>query len=447
MYQLKLKHSNSKPILTFEGMVDCIKEIGSSFKDKRTGKNTRYEMQDIVLSAFSVFYLQCPSFLSYQQDMEQAQGNNNARTLFGIEVIPTDNHIRTLLDPEEPKKLFPVFHEVFHGLEQADSLDGFRGGMKQLLFAFDGVEYHRSSKVHCDCCKVTEHSNGKKSYSHGMVTAVMVKSGSPHVIDLPPEFIVPQDGHEKQDSEQAAIKRWLSVHAKAYSKYGVTILGDDLYAHQPTCERILQEQMHFIFTCKPSSHKTLYENLEGLRKTALLDVIEVVRWTGRRREYDRYSFCNELPLRDGKDALKVNWCELTTTDSSGEVLYYNAFITDHKIHERNVAAVVEDGRARWKTENENNNTLKRQSYNLAHNFGHGEHHLSNVLVTLNLIAFLCHTVLAMTSETYQKIREKLGARKKFFEHIRTLIQYILFEGWEALLAFMMNKLKLRSNTT
>ena len=379
--------------------------------------------------------------------MEHEQGNNNARTLFGIEVIPTDNHTHTLLDAEEPKKLFPVFNEVFHGLEQSGSLDGFRGCMKQLLFAFDGVEYHRSNKVHCERCKVTEHCNGKKSYSHGMVTAVMVKSGCPHVIDLPPEFIVPQDGHEKQDSEQAAIKRWLLVHAKAYAKYGVTILGDDLYAHQPTCERIIQEQMHFIFTCKPSSHKTLYENVEGLRQTELLEVVEVVRWTGRRGEYDRYSFCNELPLRDGKDALNVNWCELTTTDSTGTILYYNAFITDHKIDEKSVTAIVEDGRSRWKTENENNNTLKRQGYNLDHNFGHGECNLSNVLVTLNLLAFLCHTILAMTSESYQKIRKKLGARKKFFEHIRTLTQYILFDSWDSLLTFMMSKLKLPCNTT
>ena len=379
--------------------------------------------------------------------MESEQGNNNARTLFGIENIPTDNHTRQLLDIEESKKLFPIFTEVFHGLEAEDLLNGFRGGLNQLLFAFDGVEHHRSNKTHCGQCKVTEYSNGTKSYSHGMVTAVMVKPGCPHVIDLPPEFMVPQDGHDKQDSEQAAIKRWLSTYGRDYSKYGVTILGDDLYSHQPICEQIIQENMHFIFTCKPSSHKTAYEYIEGLRKTELLDVVEVVRWTGKRREYDRYCFCNAIPLRDGKDALEVNWCELTTTDSSGKVLYYNAFITDHKIHKNNVGSIVEDGRARWKTENENNNTLKKHGYNLAHNYGHGEHNLSNMLATLNLIAFLSHTILAMTSEAYQKIRKKLGARKKFFEHIRTLTHYILFESWDFLLSFMMKKLKLSLNTT
>jgi hypothetical protein len=438
---------SDKSILTFEGLTNRLREIGGAFKDKRRGKNKQYDMSDVVMSAFSVFYLQCPSFLSYQETMENTQGNNNARTLFGIEKIPSDNHTRDLLDVEDPKTLFPIFHDVFHGLEQANLLNGLRGSLNNLLFAFDGVEYHRSTKVHCDQCKVFEHSNGRKSYAHSMVTAVIVKPGCPHVIDLPPEFIVPQDGHDKQDSEHAAIKRWLTTYAKDYEKYGVTILGDDLYSCQPVCQLVLEQKLHFIFTCKPGSHKILYENIEGLRKTEFLDVIEVSRWTGMRREYDRYCFSNDLDLRDSKDALKVNWCELTTTDSEGNILYHNAFITDHKIHQNNVAAIIEDGRARWKTENENNNTLKKQGYNLEHNFGHGDKNLSNVLVTLNLIAFLCHTILAMTSEAYQKIRKKLGARKKFFEHIRTLTHYMLFDSWELLLSFMMKKLKLSFDTT
>lgn len=434
-------------ILTFDGIIHRIKQLGSTFKDKRRGKNKQYEMQDIVLSAFSIFYLQCPSFLSYQETMESEQGNNNARTLFGIEKIPSDNHVRDLLDVEDPKTLFPIFHDAFHGLEKANLLDGLRGSLKNLLFAFDGVEYHRSTKVHCDQCKVFEHSNGTKSYAHSMVTAVIVKPGCPHVIDLPPEFIVPQDGHDKQDSEHAAIKRWLLTYAKHYKKYDVTILGDDLYACQPVCQVVLDQKLHFIFTCKPSSHKTLYENIEGLKKTELLEVVGISRWTGKHREYDKYCFSNELNLRNSEDTLKVNWCELTTTDAHGKVLYHNAYITDHKIHQDNVAAIIEDGRARWKTENENNNTLKKHGYNLDHNFGHGEKNLANVLVTLNLIAFLCHTILAMTSEAYRKIRKKLGARKKFFEHIRTLTHYILFDDWASLLSFMMKKLKLSLDTT
>ncbi len=136
--------SNSmlKPILTFDGMASMISRIAGQFKDKRTGDNKKYAMEDFVLSAFSTFYLQCLSFLSYQQAMETDQGNNNARTLFGIEQIPSDNQIRSMLDEETPDILFPMFNAIFDGLEEAKLLDAFRGSFGDLLFAFDGVEHH-----------------------------------------------------------------------------------------------------------------------------------------------------------------------------------------------------------------------------------------------------------------------------------------------------------------
>src|SRR5262249_2875839 len=133
-----------KSFLTFNGIVEKIKTIGDSFKDKRKGVNTQYDMRDVVLSAFSVFYLQSPSFLSYQQEIENEHSNNNARTLFGIEQIPSDNHIRQLLDEETPERLFPIFEAAFAGLEETGHLDNFRGYLGDLLIAFDGVEHHRS---------------------------------------------------------------------------------------------------------------------------------------------------------------------------------------------------------------------------------------------------------------------------------------------------------------
>jgi hypothetical protein len=79
-----------------------------------------------------------------------------------------------------------------------------------------------------------------------------------------------------------------------------------------------------------------------------------------------------VPLRDADDALMVNWCEITTRTEDGKVIYYNAFATSLAINDANVIEVVASGRARWKIENENNNTLKTKGYNFEHNFGHGK---------------------------------------------------------------------------
>ncbi len=54
------------------------------------------------------------------------------------------------------------------------------------------------------------------------VTPVIVSPNQSQVIPLPPEFIQPQDGHEKQDCELAASKRWLKQWGKDYSSWKVT---------------------------------------------------------------------------------------------------------------------------------------------------------------------------------------------------------------------------------
>ena len=394
------------------------------------------------MGAFAVFFTQSPSFLQFQRDMDKKLGKSNAQSLLQMGEIPCDNHIRDLLDEVPPTEVFPMFGYLFEGLEASGHLEAYRSVKETLLVALDGTEHHSSQKIHCDQCNTKQQRNGEVRYSHTVITPVVVAPGNDTVIPLEPEFVVPQDGHEKQDCENAAAKRWLRQYGKRYRELGITILGDDLYCCQPVCEVILDEQLNFILVCKPESHKTLYEWVEGLAGVGAVPTVTAKRWTGKRWETDTYRFVNQVPLRDGAEALLVNWCELITTSAEGKVLYQNAFTTGYEISEANVAEMVAAGRARWKIENENNNVLKTKGYHLEHNFGHGEKYLSSVLVTLNLLAFVFHVVLGFMDSRYQLVRQALGARKTFFDDIRALTRYLYFASWEELLRFMMRGLEL-----
>lgn len=395
-------------------------------------------MEDVALGAFSVFFTQSPSFLAHQTAMAETKSKNNAQTLFGIQDIPTDNHIRDLLDAVPPQRVFPMFERIIAALDELGHLQAFHAVNDQLLIALDGTQYHSSNTIHCDNCTVKNHRNGKTSYSHTVVTPVIVSPTQKRILPLAPEFITPQDGHDKQDCETAAAKRWIDQCGEQYRARQVTLLGDDLYSRQPLCEHAIAAGLNFIFVCKPQSHPTLTEWLDGLD----VETLTVVRRKGKRRETDTYRFAQQLPIRDGEQALQVNWCELTTTNPDGKVLYHNAFISNHTISADNVADMVLAGRARWKVENENNNTLKTQGYHLTHNFGHGKHHLSTLLASLNLLAFLFHSVLDMMDTKYQLIRAKLPTRKTFFQHIQALTCYLCFDDFDALLNFMMKGLEI-----
>lgn len=370
--------------------------------------------------------------------MAETKGKNNAQALFGIQDIPTDNHIRDLLDAVPPQRVFPMFERVIAALDELGHLQAFHAVNDQLLIALDGTQYHSSNNIACDNCTVKHHKNGKTSYSHTVVTPVIVSPTQKRILPLAPEFITPQDGHQKQDCETAAAKRWIDRYGEHYRARQVTLLGDDLYSRQPLCEHAIAAGLNFIFVCKPQSHSTLTEWLDGLN----VETLTIVRRKDKRRKTDTYRFAQQLPIRDGEGVLKVNWCELTTTDPDGKVLYHNAFISNHVISADNVVDMVLAGRARWKVENENNNTLKTQGYHLTHNFGHGKHHLSTLLASLNLLAFLFHSVLDMMDTKYQLIRAKLPSRKTFFQHIQALTCYLCFDDFDALLDFMMKGLEI-----
>mgnify|MGYP006300114279 CR=1 FL=1 len=231
-----------------------------------------------------------------------------------------------------------MFEEILQGLEAQGQLEGFRSVSDTLLVAMDGTEYFSSTQLCCPQCSTRTLRSGDTQYFHSVVTPVIVCPGQNHVIPLVPEFVRPQDGHDKQDCENAAAKRWFSQHGERFSR------GIDL----PT--------------------------------------VIVKRWTGTVEETWTSRYLNGVPLRDGEDALWVNWCELTVSRPDGRVTYHNAFVTRYLITDDTVTEIVQAGRTRWKVENKNNNTLKTKGYNLEHNFGHGQQHLASLLATLNIVS-------------------------------------------------------------
>jgi hypothetical protein len=140
--------------------------------------------------------------------------------------------------------------------------------------------------------------------------------------------------------------------------------------------------------------------------------------------------------------LFVNWCELTITRPDGQCLFKNAWATNHLITPDNVEAIVLAGRTRWKVENESNNTLKTKGYNLEHNFGHGQNHLSAFLASLNILSLLFHTLLELLDDKYCLLRSHLPTRKTFFDDLRALTRYWYFPSWDHLLSFMIQGLDL-----
>ena len=429
--------------MVLDRLISILHSRSAALPDKRRGQNVQYDMADIVMSAFAVFFTQSPSFLAHQQALERRQRSSNCQMLFAIKKIPSDNHIRDMLDPVPPQKLFSLFRtaldclapsdgegaQAAHTVAKPDALASFRRLNGHILIALDGTEYFTSQKLGCPTCSTRQRNNGQKEQYHTMLCAALVAPRHNRALPLEPEFIEPQDGHDKQDCETAAVKRWLAAHGDHYARLRPVYLGDDLFSRQPICAAVQAAGGNFIFTAKPTSHKTISEWIDG----AELMHLEKRFKKGRSFATHRYRWIDDVPLRDGADALHVNWFALDIINTAGKVTYRSSFVTDLPVNKDTIAELADCARARWKIENENFNTLKTKGYNLEHNFGHGQKHLAAVLVTLNLLAFAFHTVCDLVDAAWARARDTIGSRRSFFEELRTITRYLVFPTWRSLI--------------
>lgn len=418
-------------VQTQDRLLAVLRHCCQTVPDLRRGKNTSYAMTDFVLAAFAPFFLQSPSFLAHQRHLETGHGRSNCRTLFGMSKIPGDGQVRAMLDPVDPAHFYPMFTDILAELRQSGGLDAMRCLDGHLLIALDGSEYHCSDKIHCANC--SHRQRGKKTgYFHAMLAAAVVAPGHNRVVPLEPEFIRPQDGHDKQDCESRAVRRWLAAHGSKYAQLNPVYLGDDLMSRQPICQAVLDEDGHFLFVCKPESHPAIEEFRHAITAEQLVHKVR----RGKRWTTYRYQWLCGVPLRGDAKALEVNWLMVEIINDKGELTYRNSFITNLPVSAGTVAALAAAGRARWKIENETFNVLKTKGYNLEHNFGHGRRNLATVLVTLNLLAFACHTVCDLGDTLWKAARRELVTRQGFFHALRTLTSYLVFPDWDHLLTTM-----------
>jgi hypothetical protein len=106
-----------------ESLFGSLRRCLDGFPDKRRELNVSYTMGDIGMAAFSVLFMQSPSFLAPQRRFEEGHGRSNCESLFGLSKIPSDNHIRDMPDPASPELLHPVYDAVI------EELGGVAGGL------------------------------------------------------------------------------------------------------------------------------------------------------------------------------------------------------------------------------------------------------------------------------------------------------------------------------
>jgi hypothetical protein len=398
-----------------------------SLPDPRSGK-VEISLADALMSAFAMFSLKDSSLLAF--DHRRRDPNDNFRTIYGINRLPSDSQMRAILDPVDPADLRPSFREIFRRLQRGKILKRFTYLDGHYLLSLDGTGYFSSSKIHCASCLEKHHRNGNITYSHQLLGATLVHPDLKEVIPLAPEPIIQQDGQTKNDCERNATRRWLKRFRQEHPHLPVIVVEDGLSANAPHLRDLGEANARYVIGVKPGDHTFLFEHLRTLAETGQMQTHTLVDpATGI---LHHFRFCNGAPLNESNPEMLVNVLEYWEIHADGKVQHFS-WITDFFLISEIVWDIMRGGRARWKIENETFNTLKNQGYHLEHNYGHGEQNLSVVLALLMMLAFLVDQVQQMCCPLFQAAWQKMKSKTHLWEEIRSHFRTLLFDSMADLL--------------
>lgn len=377
---------------------------------------------DCLMSGLAVFSLKFPSLLQYDRHRNETLIKRNLKNLYQVNNAPCDTYMRTELDPLEPRQLRPAFKKVLALLQRGKVLKDYLYWDNHYLIAVDGTGQYSSDQVFCDNCCQKHHKNGKTTYYHQMLGAVIVHPGKKEVLPLAPEPIIKSDGCTKNDCERNASKRLLADIRREHPHLKIIITEDGLSSNGPHIQLLRSLDMRFILGAKPSDHAFLFDWVAH----STVDTFEKTEPNGIHK---RYRWLNGIPLNEEQFDCEVNFLEYWETHLNGEVLHWS-WVTDIPLNLKTIEVVMKGGRARWRIENETFNTLKTQGYQFEHNFGHGHHQLCSVLTMLMMLAFLVDQVQALCNDLFKKARTQAGAYRELWLQMRLLFQWVEIENWE-----------------
>jgi len=391
-------------------------------------------LADHLMSGLAIFGLKYPSLLQFDQDKNTDITQTNLRTLYGIKQAPCDTHFRSRLDDVNPKTLRKPFTQLLSALQRGKGLEGFATLNGHYLLSIDGTGFFSSSKVHCEHCCEKHHRDGRITYYHQMLSAVLVNPDEREVFPLAPEPILKQDGNSKNDCERNAAKRLLEQIRREHPHMKFIVVEDGLASNAPHIRLLENLNLRYILGAKETDHTFLFDWVENTPATAHYEQ------TDAQGVHHRFRYLNKAPLNDANFELEVNFLEYWETRPNGKTLHFS-WVTDISIHEQNLMTLMRAGRARWKIENETFNTLKNQGYHFEHNFGHGYQHLSTVMAFLMMLAFLIDQIQQRCCTLFNRALEASKSKTRFWRQFRGLFLNYLIPDWEALYLGIANGLE------
>jgi hypothetical protein len=327
-----------------------IKDL-SQVQDPRNQSYIEYDIEEILYTMLMKNICSISSMQDMTDKFNEEECVQNICKILGKdekEFMPHYVTINECLEKLPPNELDKFRKKLIYKLLRKRSFENARFLGKYWLVIVDATQLFYFKEKHCDHCLKKATKKGtpeEKTYYYHNVLEAKIVLGENLVISIATEFIENEkEDVSKQDCESNAFKRLSAKLKKLYPRLPICILGDSLYACEPT----LAEDFHDIIKMGECSEKIKIEENIYKRKERE-NVKNRMKWVSELYYQGHLITVMELKIeKEQKEAGEFQW------------------VTNLKITGKTAWEFAKTGRKRWQIENEGFNIQKNHRYDITH---------------------------------------------------------------------------------
>lgn len=346
----------------FPELVSLLKNV----KDPRNQSYIIYETEILLMTKIlsSIFYIE--SMRKTSEEFNCPEAIENVKTICGndhLEQLPHWSTINEFLERLNPTQLEKIIPKLVNHLLRMRSFEDSKVRGKYWQILIDGTQLCSDTEQLDKRCLTKTYLNKEdgsiryvEHYYYVLEAKLVVKNNI--VISIATEFVENSGTEEtKQDCELKACYRLMEKLKTCFPRLPICIGADSLYAGEPFFRKCKGMGWHYIVRFKKGSIPSIDAEYEEIIK------LESHAEVGKLEEGKVTYHCDYVKGIDYKGLL-INVVKYEQSNKD----YPYVFITDLSVTEKNQMNLVNDGRRRWRIENEGFNTQKCHGYALEHQF-------------------------------------------------------------------------------
>lgn len=405
----------------FHYFPDILERIGL-IEDVR--ERPQYKIEEIIFAAIALHIFKAGTRNAFNSMRNQKYFEKNYFKTFGLRCphLDTVNEVLEILSNEQLEQLKTY---MVSSMIEKKVFYKFRILGTHYNIVFDATGMMTIDKANIKNFPNALHRTSKNdvvTYFINVLEAKLIcKNGM--AISIGTEWIENESEYDKQDCEQKAFVRLAERIKKMYPHLPICAVADGLYPNKTIFSECLRHGWNFIFTFKDGNLKTVWDDINGLRplsegnRTATEETVAIrVEKEGKLITAESltehsYFWINNLAY----DQFKLSYIEMKEVKDD-QLAHTFAYVTNYTVNRLNVRELAENGRIRFKIENEGFNVQKNLGYGLTHKFSRTSMNATKNYYTCMQIGHLINQIFECRADVrlFVKARETMTSLWKFF---------------------------------